>query len=64
MAGCRLAHIINEFYGVYHSPDDILFDDLPNSFVLKDTLDGGGNSVLLIRDKEKINISELKKAIE
>lgn len=49
---CGLASILNECYGVYNSPDEIDFFNMPNSFVLKDTLGGGGNSVILVPDKK------------
>ncbi len=54
-----LSHILNKCYGVYDSPEEIPFDTLPNSFVLKDTLGGGGNSVLLIRDKRHMDKDKL-----
>lgn len=46
-----LGHILNECYGVYERVEDIDFDSLPNQFVLKDTLGGGGNSVIICRKK-------------
>lgn len=62
-----LSNILNINYGVYNTPSDIEWDSLPNSFVLKDTLGSGGNSVILIKDKEKMNkeyiMSELSKWI-
>jgi hypothetical protein len=54
-----LGYILNELYGVYDSPDEIDFDELPNSFVLKDTLGGGGNSVIIIRDKKLMDIPKV-----
>lgn len=50
---------LTKTYGTYDSPLDIPFEDLPKSFVLKDTLGGGGTSVIIVRDKDKENISEL-----
>lgn len=50
--------ILNELYGVYDDPEDIDFDRLPNQFVLKDTLGGGGNSVIICKDKSGLNIPE------
>ena len=52
---CGFENILNDVYGVYNTPDEINFDNLPKSFVLKDTLGGGGNSVILVEDKEKID---------
>lgn len=56
-----LGDILNDIYGVYESPNEISFDDLPDSFVLKDTLGGGGNSVIIVSDKNKEDLSTLKK---
>lgn len=50
-----LGDILNECYGVYDSPEQIDFDALPDSFVMKDTLGGGGNSVILVRDKSRLD---------
>lgn len=52
---CGLESLLNELYGVYDTPDEIDFNKLPQSFVLKDTLGGGGNSVILVPDKEKLD---------
>lgn len=51
-----LGHILNECYGVFDKPEDIDFAKLPNQFVLKDTLGGGGNSVIICKDKSKADI--------
>lgn len=53
---CGLGDILNECYGVYDSPDEIDFEALPKQFVLKDTLGGGGNSVIICKDKAKLDI--------
>lgn len=39
-------------YGVYGSTEAIDFDALPKSFVLKDTLGSGGNSVIVVENKD------------
>lgn len=52
---CGLGNILNELYGVYNTPDEVDFKNLPKSFVLKDTLGGGGISVILVQDKEKMD---------
>ena len=56
---CGLGSILNEEIGVYDSPDQIDFEALPNAFVLKDTLGGGGNAVILVRDKQKVDWQQL-----
>ncbi|MEG1381637.1 MAG: ATP-grasp fold amidoligase family protein [Ruthenibacterium sp.] len=52
------ASILNELYGVYDDPKTIDFAKLPHQFVLKDTLGGGGNSVIICKDKGCLNIPE------
>ena len=56
-----LGHILIPCYGVYDTIDQINWDDLPNQLVMKDTLGGGGNSVLIVKDKNKADIEELKR---
>lgn len=56
-----LEDILIPCYGVYDSPEDINWDTLPNQFVMKDTLGGGGVSVIIVKDKASANIEELKK---
>lgn len=58
---CGYESILNECYGVFDSPDEINFDSLPESFVIKDTLGGGGNSVILVFDKSKLDTNEAYK---
>ena len=48
-------------YGVYNSPEEIDWNALPSSFVIKDTLGGGGTSVIVVKDKALVDIEELKK---
>lgn len=55
-----LGHILNECYGVFDRVEDIDFDALPNQFVLKDTLGGGGNSVILVKDKSTMDLEAVK----
>lgn len=45
--------------GVWDNPDDIVFDDLPNQFVLKCTHDSA--SVVICKDKTMFNIEAAKK---
>lgn len=55
------SHLV-DLYAVYEVFDDIEWDILPNSFILKTTQGSGGNFV--VRDKTKINHSELKKKVK
>ena len=48
-------------YGVYDSFEDIDWDRLPNQFVMKDTLGGGGVSIEIVKDKNKEDRNKLRK---
>lgn len=56
-----LEFTLNELYGLYDSPEDIKFENLPDSFVIKTTNGGGGNSVMIVKNKNELN---KKKAIK
>lgn len=58
---CGLGSILNQLYGVYDSPEEIDFDKLPESFVLKDTLGGGGNAVILVKDKSRLDEAAVRR---
>ncbi len=60
--GC--SNILVPILGIYNSAHDINFDTLPNSFVLKDTLGGGGNSVIIVKDKSKENFDKIRNQIQ
>lgn len=47
--------------GVWDKFDDIIFDDLPNEFVLKCTHDSGG--VVICKDKFNLNIHQARKKL-
>lgn len=55
-----LTSILNECYGVYEKVDEVDFEKLPNRFVLKDTLGGGGTSVIICKDKSKANLEQYR----
>jgi len=54
------SNILNECFGVYDEVEDINFENLPKSFVLKDTLGYGGNSVIIVKDKSSIDYDNIK----
>ena len=56
-----LEDILIPCYGVYESVNQIDWESLPNQFVMKDTLGGGGNSVIIVKDKNSTDIEELKR---
>ena len=58
-----VAKIIGEEYivptlGVWDSPEEIAWDELPSQFVLKTTHGGGGKGIIICRDKEKLDKAE------
>lgn len=60
MAKDHVASIIGDEYvipllGVWDSGEDIQWDKLPNKFVLKVNNGGGGNAVIICKDKEKLD---------
>ncbi len=58
-----LERILNTCYGVYDSFEEIDFACFPKSFVLKDTLGSGGNSIIICRDKTQIDLNDIKKRV-
>ena len=58
--GC--ADILNELFYVYDNVDQIEFDKLPNSFVLKCNHGSGGN--IICRDKTEINFDDCKSKLK
>ena len=47
-------------YGVFDSVEEINWEQLPSSFVIKDTLGGGGNGVIIVKDKSTMNLNAIK----
>ena len=58
-----LGEYLNEIYGVYDSAEDIVFDKLPNSFVIKSTDGGGSNNIIICRNKENLDILKTIKTV-
>lgn len=58
VAGKGLGNILNECYGVYDRVEDIDLNTLPDQFVAKITNGGGGLNVILVRNKNKLNIDD------
>lgn len=59
-----LGYILNEVYGVYDNPYEVNFSILPKSFVIKDTLGGGGNAVIIVSDKSKMDEEKVRKQMQ
>ena len=49
--------------GIYNKFDEINFDELPKSFVVKTTHYGGGAGVFIVKDKSQIKKTEMKKTL-
>lgn len=60
VAEIGLQETLTNCYGVYHSADELDFCALPNSFVLKDTLGSGGNSVIVVEDKATADLDAIR----
>tara|TARA_B110000091_G_C13809350_1_gene474169 strand:+ start:1101 stop:2045 length:945 start_codon:yes stop_codon:yes gene_type:complete len=55
---CGLGDLLVELYGVWENADDINFDKLPNSFVLK--ANNGSATVLLVKDKTTLDLVKIR----
>lgn len=55
---------LTKLYQVCKLPDELRFEKLPDSFVIKTTSGGNGDNVLIVRDKSKIDINEAKAKIK
>ena len=60
--GC--SDLLVKCYGIFDSAESIDFSQLPNSFVMKDTLGGGGNSVILVHDKHEVDEADIKNQLK
>lgn len=56
VAQCGYEDILVPLIGVYTQASEINFEKLPSKFVIKDTLGGGGNSVIICKNKKDINM--------
>lgn len=58
-----LENILIPLLGRYRTIQDVNFDNLPNSFVLKTTHGGGGLNVVVCPDKANLNVDKLKEKL-
>ena len=58
-----LANNLVKLYGVYSNANDIDFDTLPNSFILKTTDGGGGNNVIIVNDRSALDTDYLRRKL-
>lgn len=54
-----LANILVPIIGAYDDPSSIDWNSLPDKFVIKDSQGGGGNSVIICKDKKNTNINSI-----
>lgn len=59
----KLSELLVKLYGVWSNANDIDFEALPQSFILKTTDGGGGETVLIVKDKDKEDLSTIKKKL-
>lgn len=57
-----LSNILVPLIGKWSSPDDIDFEKLPNSFVLK--TNHGSGEIIVVKDKSLVNQSEIKEKLK
>ena len=57
--GC--ASLLNDLYGVWDDPADMVFEQLPDAFVLKVTHGSGQN--LICRDKSRLNVKSTRRQL-
>lgn len=60
---CGLGNILVPLLGVYEDISDVDFSKLPRQFVIKDTLGGGGSSVILCRNKGQLDKKKVIKEV-
>lgn len=58
--GCE--EYLPKIYGVWNTPDEINWNELPKQFVIK--ANNGCGSVLVVRDKSKYNFKKVKKQLK
>ena len=58
-----LSDILVPLIGKYNSIEDVEFDKLPDSFVIKTTHGGGGLNVVICPDKSKLDIEDVKQKL-
>lgn len=59
---CGLDEILIPQFGLWNNMDEIDFDKLPDSFILKPT--HGSGDVVVVRDKSKVDIEGIKRTIQ
>lgn len=60
VADLGLGYILNDVYKSYNRADEIDFENLPNSFVLKANHLGGGKWMTICKDKSQLDIKSVR----
>lgn len=55
--------LLVHLYGVWENANNIDFDSLPTSFIMKTTDGGGGETVYLVKDKAKEDLDAIRKKL-
>lgn len=55
-----LDSILNHIYGIYSNAEEIKFDSLPNQFVAKTTDGGGGQTIIICKDKNNADFDLIR----
>lgn len=58
-----LGEYLVPLYGVYDKIEDVIFEDLPDKFVVKNTTGGGGMNVIVVNDKSKCDWIDICKQV-
>lgn len=58
-----LAHILNDLYDIYDTPEEMDLGSLPNQFVVKTTGGSGGQNVIIVKDKESCDLDMLREKL-
>ncbi len=61
--GRGLGNTLVKLYGKYDSIDEVNWDELPDSFVIKTSHGGGGLNVIVCPDKSKLDFNEVKEKL-
>lgn len=59
-----MGYLLNECYGIYDRVEDIDWDSLPQKFVLKHNLSGEGKGIILVFDKNTLDLEKTKEILQ
>ncbi len=57
------SNLLVHLYGVWENANNIDFDSLPTSFIMKTTDGGGGETVYIVKDKTKEDLDAIRKKL-